>query len=69
MNDHTSLTIPDAITDVASLMDKAHSYIAASKAANTVRAYASDRQHFKNWCDTKGVSPDYAESTTLRRRS
>lgn len=35
----------------------ARSYRAQAKAANTIRAYASDWKQFEGWCDERGVDP------------
>lgn len=43
-------TLP-AIAITASIGDQARSYVAASKAPATVRAYRSDLRHFESWCE------------------
>lgn len=47
------------------LEDEARGYLAASRAASTVRAYASDWRAFTAWCATHGVTALPAEPTTV----
>jgi site-specific recombinase XerD len=55
VNEPTTLTVTNPSTELGPLMDKARGYVAASKAANTVRAYRSDWQHFTGWCAPRGL--------------
>jgi hypothetical protein len=40
------------------------SYRRQAKAANTVRASASDRRQFEEWCDARGLEPLHANAET-----
>ena len=50
---------------VASLAHKARDYAAASKAANTIRAYRSDWADFTSWAAAMGVDPLPAFAATV----
>jgi integrase len=43
----------------------ARDYVAAGKAANTLRAYAADWRHFTSWCESRGVTPLPATPETV----
>jgi site-specific recombinase XerD len=51
--------------ELGQVVDKARGYAAASKAANTVRAYRSDWQHFSTWCVVRGVEQMPAAPHTI----
>ena len=51
---------------LAGLEDRARSYEASSKSANTWRAYRSDLRHFGAWCQRRGLSALPAEPDTVR---
>ncbi|RWX81587.1 site-specific integrase [Neorhizobium lilium] len=44
-------------THLASLADRARSYVEAASSANTRKAYASDWKHFSAWCRRSGLTP------------
>lgn len=48
--DTTDVTLTQQSTALASIVDKARQFAANSKAANTIKAYQSDWQHFTSWC-------------------
>src|SRR5262245_38170526 len=51
----TTLTIFNPDAGLAPLVDKARGYVAAAKAANTVRAYQSDWRYFTGWYTVSGL--------------
>lgn len=58
-----------AVVEEASLVvleERARSYEAASKSANTWRAYRSDLRHFGAWCEARGVVAMPAAPETVR---
>jgi integrase len=53
-----SLVIKDqAPAHLASLADRARSYVEAASSANTRKAYAADWKHFSAWCRRSNLSP------------
>ncbi len=42
---------------LASLADRARSYVEAASSANTRKAYASDWKHFSSWCRRSNLTP------------
>ncbi|MBB4123626.1 site-specific integrase [Martelella radicis] len=42
---------------LAPLVERARTYVEASSAANTRRAYGADWAHFASWCRRKGLAP------------
>jgi integrase len=53
-----SLVIEDqAPAHLASLADRARSYVEAASSANTRKAYAADWKHFSAWCRRSNLSP------------
>jgi integrase len=50
---------------LAGVAEAARDYVAASKAAATARAYASDWRHFADWCERRGQAPLPASAATL----
>jgi len=73
-----------SLLPLGDIAERAQDYLRHAKAANTVRAYRSDWQHFLDWCERRGLEPlpsqpqavalyltDLAEScktSTLQRR-
>lgn len=56
--------VPDPQTK--SLLDAAKLYLENSTSENTRRAYKQDREHFEEWCKTRGIaSPFPSELNTL----
>lgn len=51
--------------EMAVIVEKAREYINDAKADNTKRAYRSDWQDFKQWCDSNGSHPLPAEPATV----
>ena len=51
---------------LARLEERARSYEASSKSANTWRAYRSDLRHFGAWCQRRGLPALPAEPDTVR---
>jgi site-specific recombinase XerD len=67
MTDLVPISIEQTTTDVAltDLEDEARSYLTASRAASTVRAYASDWRAFTAWCSAHGLDALPAAPTTV----
>ena len=67
MTDLLPVSIERTDTDLAltDLEDEARGYLSASRAASTVRAYASDWRAFNAWCSAHGLSALPAEPTTV----
>jgi integrase len=67
MTDLTPMSTEHAATDVelTDLETEARGYLSASRAASTVRAYASDWRAFTAWCDAHGLIALPAEPTTV----
>jgi hypothetical protein len=55
-----------AVLELAELEERARSYEANSKSANTWRAYRSDLRHFGAWCEGRGLVALPAEPGTVR---
>src|SRR3954470_20972326 len=58
--------VGDAETSLVVLEERARSYEAESKSANTWRAYRSDLRHFGAWCASRGVAAMPAAPETVR---
>jgi site-specific recombinase XerD len=58
--------VVEVATSLAVLEERARSYEAASKSANTWRAYRSDLRHFGAWCEARGVVAMPAAPETVR---
>jgi site-specific recombinase XerD len=58
--------VEDAETSLVVLEERARSYEAESKSANTWRAYRSDLRHFGAWCASRGVVAMPAAPETVR---
>ncbi|HET6275376.1 MAG TPA: tyrosine-type recombinase/integrase [Candidatus Cybelea sp.] len=60
-------TTLDATLTFGALSDKARAYANDARSANTVRAYESDLQAFRSWCQLRGVTglPATAETLSL----
>jgi hypothetical protein len=56
----------DGETSLVVLEERARSYEAESKSANTWRAYRSDLRHFGAWCGSRGVVAMPAAPETVR---
>src|SRR5664280_331757 len=54
------------VLGLAVLEERARSYEANSKSANTWRAYQSDLRHFGAWCEGRGLTALPAEPDTVR---
>jgi integrase len=67
MTDLVPVSIASTSTDIAltDLENEARGYLAASRSASTVRAYASDWRAFTAWCASHGVTALPAEPTTV----
>ena len=54
-------------TAIGQLQHQAEEFVRAAKAPSTLRAYRSDWDHFRRWCDQHGVSalPAAAETVAL----
>lgn len=63
----TALTVRSGqeLGHLADVAERTREYIAASKAANTVRAYRADWQHFSAWCAAQGLDALPASPQTL----
>jgi site-specific recombinase XerD len=58
-------TLPARSSALAALSAQARSFAAAAKAANTVRAYQSDWNDFRQWCDAHELPTLPAEPETV----
>jgi integrase len=58
-------TAPIVTTDLDDLEDEARGYVAASRSAATMRAYASDWRAFTAWCDSHRLTVLPAEPSTV----
>jgi integrase len=57
--------IGNALTPLASIIERAKGYGEAARAANTRRAYASDWEHFSAWCKDHRLTPLPAKPGTV----
>lgn len=53
----SSIADEQSLVHLASLADRARSYVEAASSANTRKAYASDWKHFSAWCRRSNLSP------------
>jgi len=56
---------PTTHLELAALTDRLREYVSRSKAANTVRAYASDWRDFAGWCSARGLDALPARPETV----
>ncbi len=65
-DDAGDAAVVEEATSLAVLEERARSYEAASKSANTWRAYRSDLRHFGAWCEARGALAMPAAPETVR---
>lgn len=65
-DDAGGVAVVEVATALVVLEERARSYEAQSKSANTWRAYRSDLRHFGAWCDARGLVAMPAAPETVR---
>jgi hypothetical protein len=53
------------VAELVELAERARDYARSSKAANTLRSYASDLRHFGAWCEQRGLVAFPAAADTV----
>lgn len=65
MENHLQPTTGGLPGELVRAQQSAREYIQAAKAANTLRAYRSDWDHFTTWCEGQGFHPLPADPKTV----